>query len=193
MGKDKANLLLGDRTFLANLIEKGAHLGFDEIIISGRKAGDISNIEEQSLNNLQCVCDIYKERGPLGGMHSALLAARNKYCFVITVDVPQISESTIETIISFHKKAIAEDPRCKAVILEHEGRREYLIGVYESSLGLEIEPLILEKGVSIRRLLDKITWQVCPLTVDETEVQNINTPEVYHEVELWYHKSIKRQ
>lgn len=192
MGEDKAELMLGGKTFLTQLIDKGAHLGFDEIIISGRKTGDISiDIENQSRQKIYGVTDIYKDRGPLGGMHSALRAAKNKYCFVITVDVPQIHEKTISAILNAHEAAVLEDPQCKAVFLEHQGRREYLIGVYASSLCTEIEPLIIGEGASVRRLLNKITWKTCSLELEETEVQNINTPDVYHEVELWYHKAIE--
>lgn len=191
MGEDKAELMLGGKTFLAQLIDKGAQLGFDEIIISGRKTGDISiDRNKQSEQKIYGVTDIYKDRGPLGGMHSALQAAKNQYCFVITVDVPQIREKTISAILDAHERAVAENPLCRAVFLEHQGRSEYLIGVYASSLCEEIEPLIKDEGASVRRLLNKITWKTCSLDVEETEVQNINTPDVYHEIELWYHKSI---
>src|SRR6056297_1147858 len=59
------------------------------IIISNTK-----NLVKQHIN-LPVYEDIYKEKGPLGGIHTGLIQAKTKYAFIFGGDMPFLNEKLI--------------------------------------------------------------------------------------------------
>lgn len=179
MGKDKAGLLLQGETFLDILIKKGKEIGFPKIILSGHTV---------SCEGIAVIEDIYRERGPLGGMHAGFLAAQTPYCFVICVDVPQIAPSLMLDLIRAHRLSQTHHKGLGATVFRHKGQTEPLIGVYNTSLASLIEPLICMNGAPVLKFLDAVGYQAYESVADETGFLNINTPEVYQQVVKWYEK-----
>ena len=81
MGSDKAGLRLGGRTFLELI--KGELSDFDELLISVAEGeGDAGTVS-----------DIYKKCGPMGGIYSALRAAKSDALLVVPCDLPLFGRS----------------------------------------------------------------------------------------------------
>lgn len=164
-GTDKAELPLGNLRLIDCLVAKGKALGFGEILLSGYR-GNVSGC--------RTIPDVIPERGPLGGLMSALAAARNPWAFVVPVDCPGIGEETICRMIACHEGGTAE------VTLLHNGSRiQPLIGVYPSSFADVIQPVIRTGPAPVFRALDQVCWQSCQPAPEEPAVLNLNTKEVY--------------
>ena len=73
--KDKAFIKYKDKAFIDNIIASGED--FEEIIIISNKV--------ENYKNFKIFKDIYKECGPLGGIHSALLNAKYDKVYVLLV------------------------------------------------------------------------------------------------------------
>ena len=170
MGENKAKLLYEGKTFVENLISKGRQLEIDQIYVSGL---EVENEE------VQVVEDIFKERGPLGGIHACMKQIKTPFCLVLPVDVPQIPVEVLEELLKFHENHSNQQV---PILLEHGDRREYLIGIYPVKAVACIEDLIREHSASVYALLK--TWGFLCYTMEilEWQVANINTPEAYQQL-----------
>lgn len=81
MGKNKALIKYGDETFLTNSVKKLRSL-FEEVLIS------VDNAEKYNIDNIRFIEDIYHEKGPMGGIYSALRTAKYDWIFVVPCDMP---------------------------------------------------------------------------------------------------------
>jgi len=168
MGVNKADLDFYGHTFLETQITKARNMGFTDIIVSGYPFQILS---------ITPVMDEFKERGPLGGLYSSFKAAKNDYCFVICVDVPQIVESTVLSIIDYHEKEGKE-----ITLLCQNGKTEPLIGIYPASSYQKIYPIIENGTAAVFRLIDEYDYNVFSVENDKNLMANINTPEDYQNI-----------
>lgn len=88
MGSNKAFLKIGEKTFLEQQIELLGNV-FDEIMISA------NSVDEYKGYGLPVIQDIYPEKGPLGGIYTALVNSKTDYSFVTACDMPFIEKGLI--------------------------------------------------------------------------------------------------
>ena len=93
MGKNKAELKFHGVTLLEHQISKLRSLGIEDIVISGY---------ERPIVGTRFVPDKYPLKGPLGGIHSGLCAAKNGSCLVTSVDTPLVPEKLLRELVSAH-------------------------------------------------------------------------------------------
>ncbi|MDT3697512.1 MAG: molybdenum cofactor guanylyltransferase [Ignavibacterium sp.] len=130
MGVNKALLKIGNET----LIERAGNL------MSGlfRKVLLITNTpEEYSFLRLETFEDIYKNVGPLAGIHSGLFHSLTEKNFIIACDMPFINRELIEFIINYKTDKHITIPNA-------EGSTQQLCGVFSKSILTDIERLIKE-------------------------------------------------
>lgn len=127
MGINKALLKLGDKTVIEIISELLAKF-FDQVFISAN-----SNIEYDFLK-LPIVNDIYKNHGPLFGIHAGLKYSNTENNFFISNDLPLIDFQTIEFIIENSVDSLITIP-----IIENYPL--YICGVYSKKILREIENL----------------------------------------------------
>jgi molybdenum cofactor guanylyltransferase len=90
IGKNKALLKYRNKTFIENIIEAGD--SYDEILIVSNTDVKVENL------NIRIVKDIFKEYGPMGGIHSALVNAKYEKVLCIACDMPLISKETLNRL-----------------------------------------------------------------------------------------------
>lgn len=167
MGSCKAELPWGGKTLVEHQVNKICALGISDIMVSGYSS---------PVTGTRFVPDIYPEKGPLGGIHACLCAAKSAACFVISVDAPLFSPDEIKMLTEAH---LAGDS--SITVAEHCGTLEPLIGVYDSSLSDAAEKILQGTNTSVKRLLDQTGFAVCEFP-DENSVRNCNTPDEYNEL-----------
>lgn len=167
MGSCKAELPWGGKTLVEHQVNKISALGISNIMVSGYS---------RPVAGTRFVPDIYPEKGPLGGIHACLCAAKSAACFVISVDAPLFSPDEMKLLIKAH---LAGDS--PITVAEHRGTLEPLIGVYDSSLSDAAEEILQGANTSVKHLLDQIGFAVCEFS-DENSVRNCNTPDEYNEL-----------
>lgn len=166
--KTKAFLKLGKKTFIEKILEELNN--FEEKIIS------CNNFEEyKELNDdVKLIQDIYKDKGPIGGIYSSLMAAKCESCLIVAADMPFIDKNLINMLSQ--QKFFGE-----ALIPVVNGKIEPLCGIYKKSCIKTIEMMIKEENYKLMNLLKRISVTYLPVD-NEKSFLNINTPEQYREV-----------
>lgn len=88
----------------------------DEIII-------ISNDATYQHLGLKIYSDEYKNKGPLGGIHSALVHSNSPYNLVVGCDMPFLTSEALQYLVKFKAKA-------PIVVAEHQNWMEPLCAIY---------------------------------------------------------------
>lgn len=91
MGRDKALLKIGDLTAVEFQLQRLKPI-FEEIILSTNAP------EEFEALGIPAIPDIISDKGPLGGIYTALSNINNPYLFAIACDMPCVSPALIQYI-----------------------------------------------------------------------------------------------
>jgi len=130
--------------------------------------------------NLPVFEDLYKRKGPLGGIHAGMIKASTKYIFIFGGDMPFLDKNLIIKQINLIRKH-----RYDAIIPETINGFEPLHGIYDTDLHNKLEKFLSSSGTyPIRTLLHQVNtyfWQV----PEQNAFININTPQ-----ELEYYNSL---
>lgn len=166
-GVSKALLKYNDEFFISRIIRILSPLFGETIAIS-------NSPEELRFLGIDIFSDVYKDKGPLGGIHSALTNSNKKAVFVVSCDMPFVCPSVANRIASLFaiKNVDAVVPRIGENI-------EPLFAVYGNSQLKILEKLLSEPiDHSIRDYLNIINCHYYNMQITE-EVKkcfkNINT------------------
>ena len=165
MGRDKAALPFQGATLLEWQIQKLRGMGIRDIMLSG---------SGKDIKDIRVVPDEFPDRGPLGGLHACMKAARTPDCLALSVDMPLVPPRALTELVRAHREQGAA-----VTLLRHGDKREPLIGVYQSGLYHIAEPLLQGRNTAVRRLLDETGFQLLDWSGDEELFLNCNTPEDY--------------
>lgn len=165
MGVDKAMLSFRGTTLLEWQLHKLNRLGIEDILLSGREIDTAA---------VQCVLDEFPCCGPLGGIHACLKQAQFPCCLVISVDVPLVPEQILVDLIKTHQRS-----QEKITILAHDSKWEPLIGVYDSGLWHDAEPILRSGNTAVRHLLRAVGFDTVFCSADSSLFCNCNTPQDY--------------
>lgn len=117
------------------------------------------------------IIDRWPERGPLGGLYSALEAVREARAFVVAGDAPLVDARTAAEL------ALHWEPGIEAVVpVNAAGRLEPLCALYDRMAVLNAAPAILrESSGGVASLVERIRSKRVRLS-DERVFTNVNTP-----------------
>ncbi len=167
MGSCKAELPWGGKTLVEHQANKIMALGIGDIMVSGYS---------RPVDGTRYVPDIYPEKGPLGGIHACLCAAKKAACFVISVDAPLFAPDEMKMLMEAH---LAGDS--PITVAGHCGTLEPLIGVYDCDLSDAAESILQGTNTSVKRLIDKVGVNVCEFS-NGNSARNCNTPAQYKQL-----------
>lgn len=97
MGRDKASLTLGHKTFLQRIAAELDACGFQEKYVS---LGIGEKTEIRIPGGWTAVRDRYRDCGPLGGIHAALSVCRAEWALFVSCDTPLYRRELAELLIS---------------------------------------------------------------------------------------------
>ena len=173
MGSDKALLSLGGQTLLQRSLEVAGGVT-DHIRIVGR-------IDRYAAYG-EVVEDIYRDCGPLGGIHAALHATRTDLNLILSVDMPLMSSDFLGWLV---QKATMSD--VMIVLPDAAGGLQPLCAIYRRGVVELAEQALRAGDYKIDRLFSRVPTRV----LDEQEIvasgfspdifRNINTPEEYEQ------------
>ncbi|MGB7603613.1 MAG: molybdenum cofactor guanylyltransferase [Candidatus Sulfotelmatobacter sp.] len=170
MGTDKAFIEFEGRTLLARALDLARSVTPSvRIAAAGEKFAPFAPLVE----------DIFRERGPLGGIHAALRASKTELNFMLAVDMPFVSALFLQYLISEARTAAA----ATVIVPRSEGRRQPLCAVYRPQFADLAEQALLAGHNRIDSLFDVVETRV----IEEEELvragfsslifRNLNTPE----------------
>ena len=183
MGQDKAFLVLGGRTLLERALGSARAVAENVVIV-----GDPAKFAAHG----QVIDDVYRDRGPLGGIHAALSATSTELNLILGVDLPFVGVDFLRFLISTAKS-------CDAVVTvpSTNGRYEPLCAVYRKSFA-SIAESALKNG---RNKVDALYASVSVRSVNADEIaahgfsvdmfRNLNAPADWELAKTEFEKTSK--
>ena len=170
MGTDKAFLNFEGRTLLARSLDLARSVSSDVRIVGSRdKFAPFAPVVE----------DIFRDCGPLSGIHAALRASQAEINLMLAVDMPFVSRAFLEYLIEQARAApdaIVVVPRC-------EGSRQPLCAIYRREFAAAAEDALRAGRYRIDSLFESVRTRV----IEQAELEkagfasnifrNLNTPE----------------
>ena len=163
MGTNKSFLKLGDKTIIERTTDLMKSVFNDVIIITNTQ-------DEYAFLKLPSCEDVFKGKGPLGGIHSGLIHSNTENNFFISCDMPFVTKNLIEFIINYKTTKLI-------TITKADGFIQQLCGLYSKKVLPEIIKILEEtdtKGSSKKR--EDQTCKVLQLVKNsDAEIINIET------------------
>jgi molybdopterin-guanine dinucleotide biosynthesis protein A len=170
MGTDKAFVEYDGRTLLARALDLARSITPNvRIVGSVEKFAPFAPVVE----------DIFRERGPLGGIHAALRSSLTELNVMLAVDTPFVSWAFLQYLISQARSA----PEAVAVVPRDEAGSQPLCAVYRREFADEAESALRAGRNRIDALFATVPTRVIePQELESagfsrTIFRNLNTPE----------------
>jgi molybdopterin-guanine dinucleotide biosynthesis protein A len=135
MGLNKSLLKIHGKTIIEYLVELMQNIFSKVILIT-------NSPDEYRFLNLEMFEDIYKNYGPLAGIHSGLVNSSTKRNFIISCDVPLMTEQMIRYLVDYSTDKLI-------TIAKADGYIQQLVGIYNRDIIVTAED-ILEKGKLVK-------------------------------------------
>lgn len=159
MSEEKGLKLLLGKPLITYLIETLTSLNFEICIIA--------NDFRYSQFGLPVIQDLIAEKGPLGGIFTALYQA-NEDILIISVDTPFFEKKHIKNLVEDHQK--------NTITLAHsEGKLYPLFGVYPFLLIDKMKFNIENNYLKLMKFVEENDYHPIDLDFSELEKLNINT------------------
>ncbi|WP_445710431.1 molybdenum cofactor guanylyltransferase [Flavobacterium sp.] len=167
MGSDKGMLLLNETVFIAHIVKALQEAAIQNITI-------VSANSDYDFLNCNRIEDIYSDKGPVGGIFTALLHSKTEQNIILSVDVPLISADIITWLIA---NIDDENLITQVKVLD---KTSPLIAVYNRKAVTVFEEHLKKEQLRLRMVVEEIPHQ----TIEAPEkwhslLQNINTKEDY--------------
>ncbi|MBG7609905.1 MAG: molybdenum cofactor guanylyltransferase [Anaerolineae bacterium] len=179
MGRDKALIPFLGQPLIKRVIDRLIHIA-DEVLIT-------TNVPaEYRFLDIPLFSDKIPDRGPLGGLYTALEVARHPLVAVIACDLPFVNAD----ILSLAQSALS-DPNVDAAIPHTQHGLEPLHAVYRRETCLPAVKTAIEKDQ-----WSVISWHhtITVHLIAQNEIQgcdpdglaflNLNTPQAFQEAEI---------
>ncbi len=171
MGQDKAQLPYGNGTFLSHTA--AVLQNFEEKLLS-------VGPRTYTLPGWVSVPDDFPNRGPIGGLYSALRRCRSDALLVLPCDLPYFPRGLVEYLTSF------SDAGWRAWVLKsRDGRLQPLCGVYTRQCLPFLEQMLAEENGRMSTLLERAEAHVLEMAYTrfpDFVLGNVNTPQEYQKL-----------
>ncbi|WP_418262207.1 molybdenum cofactor guanylyltransferase [Flavobacterium faecale] len=171
MGRDKGLLPLNGKTFVSHICEALKPIVEDNIVIVS------ANVNYDFLGYSR-IEDLIDDKGPVGGIYTALKHSKTKFNFILSVDAPLISTDLLQWLADKH-----EDSYMMTQVQVGD-KASPLIAVYDRSCKIAFGEHMAAKQLKLREVIEDLSHQT--LIVPDKwskQVQNINTPEEYKKIQ----------
>ncbi len=178
MGEDKAFLQIGEKTFVENSIGIIKPICGDrtKVVLNPNQKHFIEKIP----NETPIIFDIYENKGPLSGIHTALEDCETKWAIILAVDLPLVTTEIIK-----HLASVSDEHQNYSAIVtkQKNGKLQPLCATYKvkSCLPLIKNMLVNAETISVVSFLNRLVIKsVSEKEFDsKTPFLNINEPSDY--------------
>jgi molybdopterin-guanine dinucleotide biosynthesis protein A len=164
MQSEKGLVLFKGKPFIEHIIN--AILPITNNIQLITNGNDYDYLEYNKIN------DIEIDKGPLGGIYTALYHSESEFNMILSCDIPLISTELLAELIKKH------DDEAAITVLSSESRMHPLIGIYAKRIIPIIKEAITQGDLKLMNLIAKVPHQI--ITFDESQsfnFTNINSPD----------------
>jgi molybdopterin-guanine dinucleotide biosynthesis protein A len=167
MGTDKGLLSLNRKPFVAHICEALQPIVGDNIVI-------VSSNADYDFLGYPRIEDLIADKGPVGGIYTALKCSKTKLNIVLSVDSPLVSAELLLWMLENRNDSYMMTQ------LQAQEKTSPLIGIYDRSVNVIFEQHLASNQLKLRQVIKELRHET--LTVPEKwshQIQNINTPEEY--------------
>ena len=153
MGTDKGLLFLNGKLIIQTIIEQ-----LQTVV---HKTCIVSNNAEYKKFGLEVIPDLIKDKGPAGGIFTALSHTASERIFVVSCDMPFITSDAIQFVIE-------ESAHYQITLPVFNSRMQTLFGVYSKNC-LPLWQQLMEKGMI--KLQEMVThFELKKIAVEKNEL-----------------------
>ena len=170
MGTDKAFVNYEGRTLLARALDLARSVTPNVRIVGS---------QEKFASFAPVVEDVFRDCGPLGGIHAALQTSETELNLMLAVDTPFVSSAFLQYLISHAERA----PEAAIIVPRGAESWQPLCAIYRREFASAAEDALRAGRYRIDRLFDQIRTRV----IEQEELEgagfspaifrNLNTPE----------------
>lgn len=133
----------------------------------------ITENKDYSVYNYPLLADIYKDKGPVGGIHTALTHTNTEQNLILSCDIPMISTFIINRYL-INSKVINSN-----IAFISDNTKDYpLIGMYNANNLQKFEEAIQKNHLKLMHLIQSSTYHRIQVASRDFEaLYNINTPD----------------
>lgn len=164
MGRNKAFITLGKHTFIEHIIAAVQDLVMEVLVVAN--GNEYEHLEQKVYE------DLIKNKGPVGGIYTALKYAQTPYVLVLSCDIPLVSTQVLQFLIQNCQPTLVN-------LMTIKKQWQPLIAVYKKE-GLPIfEEALQKQQLGLCGLLQEqfeVATLACPQIWIE-QLINVNTPD----------------
>jgi molybdopterin-guanine dinucleotide biosynthesis protein A len=163
MGEEKGMVEFWGKPFVQWILDAVSPVVSDKVIVTNNPAyGGFQ---------LELIPDIIEDRGPVGGIYTALAHASSDLVLILSCDVPMINAEVVSSLIDM----ASESP--EHITFLSDAKNDYpLIGVYPVRFRYSFQRATERGELKLRQLLESLPHQRIKMNPGETSsLQNINT------------------
>jgi molybdopterin-guanine dinucleotide biosynthesis protein A len=168
-GITKSKIVIGDRTIISSMIDILEEI-FDEIIIVTNRPEEFKEFDRHTVTG-----DIFNKKGPLGGLHAAMIKSTGDAVFVFAGDMPFLNKDIIISQINRFREL-----KCDALIPVVSEYLEPLHAIYSNSLINNLEEFLTKNSEhAVRNFFKKIEVNYLNMAGTDEILRaftNINSP-----------------
>ncbi|MFT5777218.1 MAG: molybdopterin-guanine dinucleotide biosynthesis protein A [Crocinitomicaceae bacterium] len=173
MGSDKGLVEFKGIPMIQHIIAEFKQLNLPIIIVA--------NNEAYSKFGVRLVTDLIKDKGPVGGIYTALTVSDTDVNVIVSCDVPFVKKELIVTLLNESKES-------EVTISSFEGREHPLIGVYKKSIVDVFKSNLDSNQLKLREVIKEVKTKVVEFSepgmlVNAGSFNNINTKKELKELE----------
>jgi molybdopterin-guanine dinucleotide biosynthesis protein A len=131
MGRNKALLKVGDKTIIERVRDLLQGIFQDVILIT-------NDPDKYKFLNLPMFEDVYKHKGPLAGIHSGLVNTSTEINFIISCDIPFMTQEMIKYLVEFKTNKVI-------TVAKADGFIQQLAGKYSTACLNDVEEILKEQ------------------------------------------------
>ena len=162
MQSEKGLVLFQEKPFIEHIIKAILPITENIKLITATKEYDYLPYEK--------IPDIVLDKGPLGGIFTALTYSENQFNLILSCDIPLISTGLLSELISKHNE------EAEITIFASESRMHPLIGIYSKKVLPVIKSAIDNNDLKMMNLIANVPHQI--IKIEESEnfhLTNINS------------------
>jgi molybdopterin-guanine dinucleotide biosynthesis protein A len=130
----------------------------------------VTNTKEYDYLPYQKLADIIKDKGPLGGIYTALTNSETEFNLILSCDIPLISTELLSELISKHNQ------EAWVTVFASASRMHPLIGLYSKEILPNIKNAIDADQLKLMDLIAKVSHQIIKIEEsDNLSLTNINS------------------
>jgi Molybdopterin-guanine dinucleotide biosynthesis protein A len=164
MGSDKAMLILNGKTMLQTI--------YDTLNTIFCKTSIVSNHTQHCLPNIPFYTDLIPDKGPAGGIYTAMEYANSSLLFVVACDMPLIHQTAIEF---FLRQLNTAQKFVNIATIDYQ--LHPLFAVYPVVYKEFFLQNIQENNLSMRMIISNLPCHLIDMTAYNESLKNVNHKE----------------